>query len=184
MPTKLRNTLVATTLLLLGSSAHSAIYRCVNASGQIDFRDSPCTAQQQGSALPPLVINRLPAPASDEEQPARRQTAAQRKQGRSSQMAQEMAGEGGIQIIESGQRMDACGDTLDSRSRRRAIIEQRIYPGMSQAAVERALGQPEQRSRSGSKVRYHYPARAGHKAQTITFDEFGCVTGKSRQRRQ
>ncbi|WP_460053416.1 cell envelope protein SmpA [Pseudomonas sp. H1_A05] len=77
-----------------------------------------------------------------------------------------------------GQFQDRCGNPIDARQRRDAILDRRIITGMSQQDVESALGKPDSIKVRNSSTRYTYKARKGRSAEVV-FDERGCVKGKS-----
>lgn len=77
-----------------------------------------------------------------------------------------------------GQFQDRCGNLIDARQRRDAILERRIVVGMSQQDVESALGKPDSVKIRNSSTRYTYKAKKGRSAEVV-FDERGCVKGKS-----
>lgn len=80
-----------------------------------------------------------------------------------------------------GRTQDKCGDLIDARQKREAIINQRIIAGMSQQDVESALGKPDKISIRNSATTYRYDLKRGRSAQ-VDFDEKGCVTGKLKSR--
>ncbi|MGE1177663.1 cell envelope protein SmpA [Pseudomonas sp. BW7P1] len=80
-----------------------------------------------------------------------------------------------------GRTFDKCGDLIDARQKREAIINQRIIAGMNQQDVESALGKPDKISIRNSSTSYSYNLKRGRSAQ-IDFDEKGCVTGKLKSR--
>ncbi|QXI31623.1 outer membrane protein assembly factor BamE [Pseudomonas vanderleydeniana] len=73
-----------------------------------------------------------------------------------------------------GEHDDGCGNQLDARSRRQAIIQQEVRPGMNRQEVESALGKPDRISTSNSTTRYHYNPKKG-RSSLVQFDEKGCV---------
>ncbi|SDB46424.1 hypothetical protein SAMN03159382_03586 [Pseudomonas sp. NFACC23-1] len=77
-----------------------------------------------------------------------------------------------------GQFQDRCGNLIDARRRRDAILGRRIIAGMSQQDVESALGKPDSIKVRNSSTRYTYKAKKGRSAEVV-FDERGCVKGKS-----
>jgi len=77
-----------------------------------------------------------------------------------------------------GQFEDRCGNQINARQRREAIMNKRIVAGMSQQDVESALGKPDSIKIRNSSTRYTYKAKKGRGAE-IVFDEKGCVKGKS-----
>lgn len=80
-----------------------------------------------------------------------------------------------------GRTFDKCGDLIDARQKREAIINQRIIAGMNQQDVESALGKPDKISIRNSSTSYSYNLKRGRSA-LIEFDEKGCVTGKLKSR--
>jgi len=80
-----------------------------------------------------------------------------------------------------GHAEDKCGNLIDNRQRREAIINRRVVAGMSQQDVESALGKPDKVSIRTSTTRYSYNFKRGHSAQ-IDFDERGCVKAKAKSR--
>lgn len=74
-----------------------------------------------------------------------------------------------------------CGNLIDSRQRREAIINRRVVAGMSQRDVESALGKPDKINTRTSTTSYRYDLKRGRSAQ-IDFDERGCVKGKAKSR--
>ena len=74
-----------------------------------------------------------------------------------------------------------CGNLIDSRQRREAIINRRVVAGMSQRDVESALGKPDKINTRTSTTSYRYDLKRGRSAQ-IDFDERGCVKGKTKSR--
>ena len=80
-----------------------------------------------------------------------------------------------------GQAQDKCGNLIDARQRREAIINQRVIAGMSQQDVESALGKPNKVNIRTSTTSYRYDLKRGRSAQ-IDFDERGCVKAKAKSR--
>jgi len=78
-----------------------------------------------------------------------------------------------------GQSEDKCGNLINARERREAIINQRVVAGMSQADVESALGKPDKITVRNSSSSYRYDLRHGRSA-LIDFDEKGCTKGKAK----
>ena len=67
-----------------------------------------------------------------------------------------------------------CGNLIDNRQRREAIINRRVIAGMSQRDVESALGKPDRITTTNALTRYTYKEKKGRSAQVI-FDEQGSV---------
>ena len=80
-----------------------------------------------------------------------------------------------------GQQEDKCGNLLNARERREAIINRRVVAGMSQQDVESALGKPDKISIRNSATSYRYDTRRGRNAN-VEFDEEGCTKGKAKSR--
>ncbi|WP_440973164.1 cell envelope protein SmpA [Pseudomonas koreensis] len=78
-----------------------------------------------------------------------------------------------------GRKEDKCGNLIDARQRRAAIINQRVIAGMSQQDVESALGKPDKVNIRASTISYRYDLKRGRSAQ-VDFDEKGCVKGKAK----
>ncbi len=74
-----------------------------------------------------------------------------------------------------------CGNLIDNRQRREAIINRRVIAGMSQRDVESALGKPDKINTRTSTTSYRYDLKRGRSAH-IDFDERGCVKGKAKSR--
>lgn len=71
---------------------------------------------------------------------------------------------------------DGCGNKLDSRARREAIIRGQIRAGMNQSNVKSALGKPQRIVRQNGTTRFLYQTKNG-RSQQVSFDENGCVKG-------
>ncbi|MFG6208060.1 cell envelope protein SmpA [Pseudomonas retamae] len=80
-----------------------------------------------------------------------------------------------------GHAEDACGNLINNRQRREAIINRRVTAGMNQQDVESALGKPDKVSIRTSSTQYRYDLKRGRSAQ-IDFDERGCVKAKAKSR--
>ncbi|QVW22040.1 cell envelope protein SmpA [Pseudomonas hormoni] len=78
-----------------------------------------------------------------------------------------------------GQTEDKCGNVINARERREAIINQRVVAGMSQQDVESALGKPDKITVRNSATSYRYDTRLGRSAH-VEFDEKGCTKGKAK----
>ena len=160
--------------------AGAAIYRCDDAQGQPHFSDQPCAPGLQGTTIVLQPLNSITAPL-----PQARST-TERPHERSSRRHRETPAEGrpALQgrIITTGLRTDSCGNSDDEPRLRRAMVEGRILTGMPVSAVEKALGKPDRTSQASGRLRYHYEGGHGHRAQTVQFDENGCVTGKGKRR--
>jgi len=78
-----------------------------------------------------------------------------------------------------GRTEDKCGNLIDPRERREAIINQRVVAGMSQQDVESAFGKPDKISIRNSVTSYRYDNQRGRSA-LVEFDEKGCTKGKAK----
>lgn len=78
-----------------------------------------------------------------------------------------------------GQSEDKCGNLINAKQRREAIINQRVIAGMTQQDVESALGKPDKISIRNSATSYRYDLKRGRSAH-VEFDEKGCVKGKAK----
>ncbi|WP_223516157.1 cell envelope protein SmpA [Pseudomonas sp. GL-B-19] len=78
-----------------------------------------------------------------------------------------------------GQAEDKCGNLINAKERRTAIINQRVVAGMSQQDVESALGKPDKISIRNSSTTYRYDTKRGRSAH-VEFDEKGCTKGKAK----
>ena len=76
---------------------------------------------------------------------------------------------------------DKCGNLINARQRREAIINRRVIAGMSQQDVESALGKPDKVNIRTSTTSYRYDLKRGRSAQ-VDFDERGCVKAKAKSR--
>lgn len=74
-----------------------------------------------------------------------------------------------------------CGNVIDARQRREAIINRRVIAGMSAQDVESALGKPDKVNIRTSMTSYRYDLKRGRSAQ-VDFDQRGCVKEKAKSR--
>ena len=74
-----------------------------------------------------------------------------------------------------------CGNVIDARQRREAIINRRVIAGMSAQDVESALGKPDKINIRTSTTTYRYDLKRGRSAQ-VDFDQRGCVKEKAKTR--
>ena len=156
-----------TTLLCLPLAANATtLHRCQAADGSITFTTLSCANDEHLSLhevhpySPGSIITLLPEARHEE-------TSGMKTRSRELNVA--------------GQAQDKCGNLIDARQRREAIINRRIIVGMSQQDVESALGKPDKVSLRNSSTTYRYDLKRGRSAQ-IDFDEKGCVTGKAKSR--
>ncbi|WP_419735333.1 outer membrane protein assembly factor BamE domain-containing protein [Pseudomonas sp. COR18] len=139
-----------------GASA-AMVQRCEDASGHITFTTLGCP--HDAHLRTQRADNHAPGskPLPTRQQPASREISPTPRE-----------------LIVVGEHDDGCGNLLDARSRRQAVIQQQVRPGMNRQEVESALGKPDKISTSNSTTRYHYNLKKGRSSQ-VQFDERGCV---------
>ena len=153
-------------LCLLPKALASTIHRCEVANGRITFTTLSCSAGESlslqdvrtftpGSTVPLM-------PEADF-----RETSRMNIKRREPTVV--------------GQTEDNCGNLINARERREAIINRRIVAGMSQQDVESALGKPDKISIRNSATSYRYDTQRGRSAH-VEFDERGCTRGKAKSR--
>ncbi|RON41240.1 cell envelope protein SmpA [Pseudomonas frederiksbergensis] len=157
--------LLLTTLLYLPPTALAAtIHRCEAPDGHITFTTMSCRVGENLSLqdvhpfLPGTIVAVLPEATFRETSDTR----AQKKE---------------LTVV--GQSEDKCGNVIDAKQRREAIINQRVVAGMSQQDVESALGKPDKINIRNSATSYRYDLKRGRSAH-VDFDEKGCVKGKAK----
>lgn len=166
MPSKTSCFFLATLLYVPPAGAATSLHRCEAADGRITFTSMSCASDERLSVqevhpyLPGSVVAIMPEHNHEE----------------ISRMKTECRAPGVI-----GRAEDQCGNLIDARQRREAIINQRVIGGMSQQDVESALGKPDKVNIRTSTTSYRYDLKRGRSAQ-IDFDERGCVKGKSKSR--
>ncbi len=154
---------VASLLCLPPAGAATTLHRCEAPDGGITFTSLSCANDEQLSVqqvhpyTPGSVVPIMPEHNHEE-------ISGMTIKGR----------EPGI----VGRLEDKCGNLIDARQRREAIMNRRVVSGMSQQDVESALGRPDSVKIRNSSTRYTYKAKKGRSAE-IVFDEKGCVKGKS-----
>lgn len=142
----------------------TTVHRCEAANGSITFTTLSCTAgeslslQDVRTFTPGSTVALMP-------EAERRETSRMKIKQREPTIV--------------GQSEDTCGNLINARERREAIINQRIVAGMSQQDVESALGKPDKISIRNSATTYRYDTRRGRSAQVV-FDEKGCTRGKAK----
>jgi len=158
-----RHTVLAWCLLACaGTSAHATtVYRCVDSANHVSFRQQGCPEEMIGK---PQKISYV---STDHSNPRRR---APSSKPRASQ------GEA-RELVVVGTHHDKCGSQLTTRDRRRAIIEKRIVPGMTQEDVQSALGTPDRVTTTNGRTQWRYESERG-RSRTVTLDNEGCVTTK------
>ncbi|WP_025112915.1 hypothetical protein [Pseudomonas sp. H1h] len=156
--------LLITLLCLPPAGAATTLHRCEAPGGRITFTSLSCASDEQLSVQqvhpysPGSVVAIMPEHDHEE-------TSGMKTRGR----------EPGI----VGRMQDKCGNLIDARQRREAIINQRVIAGMSQQDVESALGKPDKVNIRTSTTSYRYDLKRGRSAQ-VDFDEKGCVKGKAK----
>ncbi|MFC0709155.1 DUF4124 domain-containing protein [Azorhizophilus paspali] len=159
----------STTAFLLCSSlqlAASPIYRCAAPGGHITFSHHGCPAEQQQQ-----LQNASPLPGSSPTPiaiPSAKRTPRTVRQDNTWEPT----------IV--GQQDDGCGNRITGRERREAMLKKQVHLGMPRADVESAFGKPDRISSRNGRTSYHYRDNDGNTRQ-IDFDEYGCVSMKSRK---
>jgi hypothetical protein len=144
----------------------SSVLRCEDANGHVTFTRQGCPDTQSQS----LQQAYNPTPSSGKPVPLAKPHKASRKSKNKDEPA--------LTVV--GVKQDGCGNYLNSRERRAAIIKQQIRPGMSRADVESSLGKPDKATEQNGQTRYVYQGKKGNK-RNVSFDETGCVKGKTKR---
>ncbi len=166
MPLKTSHLILTTLLYLPPAGAATTLHRCEAADGSITFTSMSCahgelrSTQEVHPYSPGSVVAVMPE-ANHEE------TSSMKTKGR----------EPGI----IGRAEHRCGNLINARQRREAIINRRVIAGMSQQDVESALGKPDKVNIRTSTTSYRYDLKRGRSAQ-VDFDERGCVKEKTKSR--
>ncbi|WP_454566109.1 cell envelope protein SmpA [Pseudomonas sp. AIG] len=166
MPLKPSHLVLTSLLCLPPTGVALTFHRCEAADGSITLTSMSCAQGEQRSAQevhpysPGSVVAVMPEHNHEE-------TSGMTTKGR----------EPGI----IGHTEDPCGNLIDARQRRAAIINRRVIAGMSQQDVESALGKPDKVNIRTSTTSYRYDLKRGRSAQ-IDFDERGCVKAKAKSR--
>ncbi|QAX86417.1 cell envelope protein SmpA [Pseudomonas sp. DTU12.3] len=166
MPLNTSHLILTTLLYLPPAGAATTLHRCEAADGSITFTSMSCAHGELRSThevhpySPGSVVAVMPE-ANHEE------TSSMKAKGR----------EPGI----IGRAEHRCGNLIDARQRREAIINRRVIAGMSQQDVESALGKPDKVNIRTSTTSYRYDLKRGRSAQ-VDFDERGCVKEKTKSR--
>ncbi|WP_432217498.1 cell envelope protein SmpA [Pseudomonas kribbensis] len=166
MPSK-TSRLMLTTLLCLPSTGNTTtLHRCEAADGSLTFTTLSCANNER------LLLQEVRpySPGS---------TVALIPEARHEEISGMNTRKREMTVV--GRTQDKCGDLIDARQKREAIINQRIIAGMSQQDVESALGKPDKISIRNSATTYRYDLKRGRSAQ-VDFDEKGCVTEKLKSR--
>ncbi|WP_420235452.1 cell envelope protein SmpA [Pseudomonas sp. ABY48] len=149
------------------SAAGQTVHRCESVAGHVTFTTLSCGP---GEALSLQQIHPY-RPGSTEPTSEAMLPEAERGQTSGNKNARK-------EPTVVGQFQDRCGNLIDARQRRDAILARRLIAGMSQQDVESALGKPDSIKIRNSSTRYTYKAKKGRSAEVV-FDEKGCVKGKS-----
>ncbi|WP_053186576.1 cell envelope protein SmpA [Pseudomonas thivervalensis] len=148
-------------------AAGQTVHRCENIAGHVTFTTLSCGP---GEALSLQQIHPY-SPGSTEPTTEAMLPEAERRQTSGNTTTRK-------EPTVVGQVQDRCGNLIDARQRRDAVLGRRIVAGMSQQDVESALGKPDSIKIRNSSTRYTYKAKKGRSAEVV-FDERGCVKGKS-----
>jgi len=167
MPVNRHLSLLAILLCLPLWASGQTVHRCENLSGHVTFTTLSC---EPGENLSLQQINPYsPGSIGPTFEPLLPEAEFRQTPGNEARRKEPTV---------VGQFQDHCGNLLDPRQRRDAILDRRIVPGMSQQDVESALGKPDSIKVRNSSTRYTYKAKKGRSAEVV-FDEKGCVKGKS-----
>ena len=120
-------------LLLLSTSAHAEIYKCVTA-GKTLYSDRPCDAAAQPATLPPL--NTIQPREGDDLVKSYDERLSREKKARDASDATFVK--------------DHAEKTARAKALRTAIIDHRAIKGMTPGEVESALGSAEEKLSDGS----------------------------------
>lgn len=148
------------------SSDATTLHRCEAADGSVTFTSMSCAhgerlSEQMVHPYSPGSVAAVMPEANHEK------TAGARTHGREPGIV------GGAEHI--------CGNVINARQRREAIINRRVIAGMSAQDVESALGKPDKINIRTSTTTYRYDLKRGRSAQ-VDFDQRGCVKEKAKTR--
>ncbi|MDF3868135.1 outer membrane protein assembly factor BamE [Pseudomonas denitrificans (nom. rej.)] len=154
----------------------ASVFRCTAADGNVLFSQYGCPVERQQE----IQEANNPTPGSSEPVPMAtpQESAPQKPAARSRGQRKEAEREA---VVVVGEQQNGCGNRVTGSARRKAIIEGRVKTGMTRSDVESALGRPDRTSQHNETLRYHYEADKKRGARTVTFDEDGCVMGKSKR---
>lgn len=144
----------------------SSVFRCEDANGHVTFTRQGCPddhSQRLQEAYNPTPGSGKPVPLAKPRKTSHENTPKADRE---------------LTVI--GIKQDGCGNHLNSRERRVAIIKQQIRLGMSRSDVESSLGKPDKISEQNGQTRYLYQGKKGNK-RNVSFDEAGCVKGKAKR---
>jgi len=151
-------------MLPLGVLA-TTVHRCEDGAGNLTFTTLGCP---EGQALQfQEAFNAMPGTQASYLPPAEVMTRSTQAQINAPR-----------EVVVVGQHDDGCGNRLNADQRRRAIINLKTPAGMTKRDVESMLGKPDKIVSRNGEERYVYKERKGRSSQ-VTFDEYGCVKGKS-----
>ncbi|RON71482.1 cell envelope protein SmpA [Pseudomonas fluorescens] len=167
MPSKTTRFVLTSLLCLPPAGAATSLHRCEAPDGSVTFTSMSCASGEQRSVQevhpysPGSVVAIMPEHDHEE-------TSGMKARGREPAIV--------------GRAQDKCGNLIDARQRREAIINRRIIAGMSQQDVESALGKPDKVNIRTSTTSFRYDLKRGRSAQ-VDFDEKGCVKGKAKSQK-
>ncbi len=152
-----RSFCLALGFVITSNTAYSAnIYRCTDSRGTVTFTQQGCPSDQQ---LEQQRVNNQ-TPGSVAHKPVVHKP---NRQARS------------LTVV--GLPQDRCGSALSAAEKRKAIVQNRILAGMTQADVESALGKPNSVTLNNNQQTYRYQ-NGKKQSRTVKFDQSGCVIGK------
>ncbi|MFJ7316196.1 cell envelope protein SmpA [Pseudomonas sp. NPDC098747] len=166
MPSKTYRLVLTSLLCLPPAGAATSLHRCEAPDGSITFTSMSCANNERLSVQevhpysPGSVVAIMPEHNHEE-------ISGMKTTGREPNIV--------------GRKEDKCGNLIDARQRREAIINRRVIAGMSQQDVESALGKPDKVNIRTSTTSYRYDLKRGRSAQ-VDFDERGCVKAKAKSR--
>jgi hypothetical protein len=166
MPLNTHLFLLATLLCLPPWVLSASLHRCEAPDGRVTFTTLSCKAEESLSLQ--TIHPFMPGPTV-----AVMPEANPRKKSGMNATRRELT------VV--GQPEDKCGNLVDARQRREAIINQRVVAGMTRQDVESALGKPDKIIIRNSAMSYRYELKRGRSAH-VEFDEKGCVKGKAKSR--
>ncbi|MFJ2540757.1 cell envelope protein SmpA [Pseudomonas sp. NPDC087614] len=166
MPSKTSRFVLASLLCLPSAGAATSLHRCEAPDGSITFTSMSCASGKRLSAqeVHPYLTGSVVAvmPALNHEETSGKKTNDR-------------------ELGVAGKAEDKCGNLIDARQRREAIINRRVIAGMNQQDVESALGKPDKVNIRTLTTSYRYDLKRGRTA-LVEFDEKGCVKVKAKSR--
>ncbi|WP_325435693.1 outer membrane protein assembly factor BamE domain-containing protein [Pseudomonas nitroreducens] len=155
----------------------ASVFRCTAADGSVLFSQYGCPEERQQKiqeASNPTPGSGKPVPMARAQESAPQKASQARSKGKDKE-----ADDRSVVVV--GEQQNGCGNRVTGSARRKAIIEGRIRTGMTRNDVESTLGRPDKVSQHNETLRYHYNADKKRGAQTVTFDEDGCVMSKAKR---